>query len=72
MMIVLGEAVGFVADVLEEAEGVGVTAEAEGFVGVGGEDFFAALGEGEYRGRGALEGGEGGQRGVELAPAAVY
>ena len=40
----MGETVGFVADVLEKAEGVGVAAEVEGGVGTGDEDFFVTLG----------------------------
>ena len=45
MMIMLGEAVGFVADVLQQPQGVGVAAEAQGFVAVREIDELFALGE---------------------------
>ena len=40
----LGEAVGFVADVLQQSKAVGVAAEAEWFGFAGQVDFFLTLG----------------------------
>jgi hypothetical protein len=45
MVVVLGEAVGFVADVLEEPQGVRVAAEAEGIFAARDKEFFFALGD---------------------------
>ena len=52
MMILLRKSVGFIADVLQEPQGVGVAAEAEGFFGAGDEDLFFALGERDHGRRG--------------------
>ena len=71
MVIVLGEAVGFVADVLQQAEGEGVAARAERLVFAGEEDFFFLLGEREQRRGGDFLVAEGGEGGAELAFAAV-
>ena len=67
----LGEAVGFVADVLEEAEGGVAARQGEGLVAAGEEEGFPAFGEGEEEGRFAGHLAEGVLGGVELAEAAV-
>ena len=41
----LGEAVGFVADILQQAQGVGAAAETEGLVAVHDVDEFLPLGQ---------------------------
>jgi hypothetical protein len=50
VVVVLGEAVGFVADVLEEAEGVAVAGEPAGFGLAGDVDLFFSLGEADREG----------------------
>jgi hypothetical protein len=45
VVVVLGEAVGFVADVLQEAKGGGVAAEFDRLGVAGAEDLFLLLGE---------------------------
>lgn len=54
-MVVLGEAVSFVADVLEEAEGIGVSAELAGFRFAGDEDLLVLFGEGNDEGAGMID-----------------
>ena len=54
-MVVLGEAVGFVADVLEEAEGIGVPAESARLCFTGDEDLLVLLGEGDDEGAGMMD-----------------
>lgn len=49
VVVVLGEAMGFVPDVLQQAEGERMAAEAKGFVGTGEVDFLFLLGEREDR-----------------------
>src|SRR5579883_1530305 len=47
VVVMLGEAVGLVADVLEQPQGRRVPAEAQGLGGVGPEDLLLALGQRE-------------------------
>ena len=67
----VGEAMGFVADALEEFEGAGVVIEAEGIDFAGAEDFFVFLGEADDGDVGEAEFGEFRAGGVELAFAAI-
>src|SRR6478736_8998028 len=71
VVVVLGEAVGFVADVLKEAEGEGVAGEFYRVAFAGEEDFFFLLGEGEQGRGGDFLVAEGGDGGGELAFAPV-
>ena len=70
-MVVLGETVGLVADVLQQAQGVGMAAEAKGRVEVHGEDRFLALGQGDDHRRADGHVAEGFQPGVELPESSV-
>ncbi len=71
MVVTLAEAVGFVADVLEEFEaGVGA-GEFDGAFARLDVDFFFALGEGDHHGGADVHLVEGVLGGVELAEAAV-
>lgn len=71
VVVVLGEAVGFVADVLEEAQAGVVAGEADGFgAGLGVDEFFL-FGEGDDHGGFDVHGFEDVHGGVELAEAAV-
>ena len=44
-MVVLGEPVGLVADILQQPQGVAVPAEMQRLVGIGSEDEFFTLGQ---------------------------
>ena len=71
VVIVLGEAMGFVADVLEEAQAGVVAGEADGFGASLGVDEFFFFGEGDDHGGFDVHGFEDVHGGVELAEAAV-
>ena len=71
VMIVLGEAVRFVADVLQQAQREGVAAQAQRLFGVGAVDLFAALGQREQYRRLDVEFAKRGRRRAKLSPAAV-
>src|SRR4051812_43146666 len=71
VVIVLGEAVGFVADVLEQAQRERMVGEFQGPVRSRQVDFLFLLGEREKRRRGDLLVPEGGQGGGELPLAPV-
>lgn len=67
----IGEAVGFVADALEELEGALVVGDEEGEWVAGEEDFFALFGEADEGELGEADGFELGEGGAELSFAAV-
>ena len=71
VVIVLGEAVGFVADVLEQPEGERPAAEDDRVGAAGDVDLFLALGQRDHGRGNDLQGLEGVQRRAELALAAV-
>jgi hypothetical protein len=71
VVVVLGEAVGLVADVLEQAEGEGAAAQHDRVRAAGDVDLLLALGQRDDRRGRHLQRLEGGQRGAELALAAV-
>ena len=71
VVVVLGEAVGFVADVLEEAKRKRVAREFDRVAFAGEKDFFFLLGKGEQGRGGDFLVAEGGEGGGELALAAV-
>jgi hypothetical protein len=47
VVVVLGESVGFVAHVLEQAQREGIAAQADGFFLAGEKDFFVLFGQGD-------------------------
>ena len=71
MVVMLSEAVGLVADVLQEPQGERPAAEHDRLGPSLHEDLFLALGQGDDGRRDDLERVEGGQGGAELALAAV-
>src|SRR3954447_14929685 len=71
VVVVLGEAVGLVADVLEQAQGGGVPAQAQRLRRAGAVDLLLALGQRQQAGRLDAEHPERLQGGVQLPLAAV-
>src|ERR1700733_13891523 len=71
VMVVLGKAVGFVADVLQQPQGVRMTREASRLRLPGHEDFLLPLGQRDDERRLDADRLERGHRGAELPLAAV-
>ncbi len=71
MMIMLGKAMGFVADILEEAQGVGVAAQVQWLFGVHHVNQFLSFGERQHARRLDIQRRERRERRAELPFAAV-
>ena len=71
VVVVLGETMGFVANVLQQPQGVSMTAQSQRFFLTGDEDLFLALGQRQHDRRLDVEGSQCCQAGIELPLAAV-